>query len=82
MFSVQSPNPTSFPDPAKALTLVTQGVGCCPYKDATCCKDHTHCCPHGITITCLKQYSNSRNGATPFSDIIKQCDHKYATPPP
>ena len=51
MFSVQSPNPTSFrPDPAKAVTLVTQGVGCCPYKDATCCKDHTHCCPHGITI--------------------------------
>ena len=26
-------------------------------------------------------YSNSRNGATPFFDIIKQCDHKYATPP-
>ena len=28
-------------------------------------------------------YSNSRNGATPFFfDIIKQRDHKYATPPP
>merc|ERR1711990_944235 len=23
--------------------------GCCPYKDATCCKDQTHCCPHGLT---------------------------------
>merc|ERR1711990_687891 len=26
-----------------------EGVGCCPYKDATCCKDRTHCCPHGLT---------------------------------
>merc|ERR1712038_1574352 len=26
-----------------------EGVGCCPYKDATCCKDQTHCCPHGLT---------------------------------
>jgi len=26
-----------------------EGVGCCPYQDATCCKDRTHCCPHGMT---------------------------------
>ena len=29
------------------IKLFLQGVGCCPYKDATCCKDQTHCCPHG-----------------------------------
>eukprot|EP00092_Neocalanus_flemingeri_P026641 GFUD01028876.1.p1 GENE.GFUD01028876.1~~GFUD01028876.1.p1 ORF type:complete len:191 (+),score=28.43 GFUD01028876.1:102-674(+) len=26
-----------------------EGVGCCPYPKATCCKDRTHCCPHGLT---------------------------------
>ena len=30
----------------------------------------------------LINYSNSRDGAMPFFDIIKQRDHKYATPPP
>jgi len=25
-----------------------EGVGCCPYKEATCCRDRTHCCPHGL----------------------------------
>jgi len=25
-----------------------EGVGCCPYPRATCCKDRTHCCPHGL----------------------------------
>ena len=28
------------------------------------------------------QYSNSRNGATPFFATITQRDHKFATPPP
>ena len=35
--------------------------GCCPYKDAVCCEDREHCCPHGMTCDtqrgrCLKKY--------------------------
>jgi len=26
-----------------------EGVGCCPFPHATCCKDRTHCCPNGLT---------------------------------
>ncbi|TRY79704.1 hypothetical protein TCAL_05983 [Tigriopus californicus] len=26
---------------------MTHGFGCCPMPKATCCKDRTHCCPHG-----------------------------------
>merc|ERR1712168_1451806 len=25
-----------------------QGIGCCPYPEATCCKDKMHCCPSGM----------------------------------
>merc|ERR1711974_67028 len=26
-----------------------EGIGCCPYPDATCCADKMHCCPHGMS---------------------------------
>lgn len=26
-----------------------EGEGCCPFPNATCCSDKTHCCPHGLT---------------------------------
>ena len=27
--------------------LSPQGVGCCPYENASCCADGEHCCPSG-----------------------------------
>jgi hypothetical protein len=27
--------------------LTPQGVGCCPYENASCCSDGVHCCPNG-----------------------------------
>ena len=27
--------------------LASGGYGCCPYKEAVCCSDGKHCCPHG-----------------------------------
>lgn len=27
--------------------LTPQGVGCCPYENASCCADGLHCCPNG-----------------------------------
>ena len=29
--------------------LTPQGVGCCPYENASCCADGLHCCPNGFT---------------------------------
>jgi len=50
--SHQCPQDPSFScndDQTCCLLPKGEGVGCCPYKDATCCKDRTHCCPHGLT---------------------------------
>lgn len=27
---------------------VGEGWGCCPYRNAVCCKDRLHCCPEGL----------------------------------
>ncbi|EEF52356.1 cysteine protease, putative [Ricinus communis] len=37
--------------------------GCCPLEDATCCDDHTSCCPHDYPVntvegTCLISKDN------------------------
>ena len=42
---------------------VVGGVGCCPYKAATCCADKLHCCPSGYQCdvtagTCAKSSNN------------------------
>lgn len=29
--------------------------GCCPYADAVCCSDHTHCCPNGYRCDVVHQ---------------------------
>ena len=61
-------NPKSgFLSPKKSSEI--QGVGCCPYKDATCCKDRTHCCPHGNT------YSHSHLSTCPHCPGLT-CDIK------
>merc|ERR1719276_553575 len=40
----------SCPDSATCCPLPKgEGEGCCPFPDATCCSDKTHCCPHGLT---------------------------------
>nr|AJD81432.1 granulin epithelin precursor variant 1 [Pinctada fucata] len=31
--------------------LASGNYGCCPSKDAVCCADHVHCCPHGTTCS-------------------------------
>jgi len=45
----QDPSFSCNDDQTCCLLPKGEGVGCCPYKDATCCKDRTHCCPHGLT---------------------------------
>ena len=32
---------------ATTCCLTPQGVGCCPYENASCCADGLHCCPSG-----------------------------------
>merc|ERR550539_1567956 len=40
----------SCPDTSTCCPLPPgQGIGCCPYRGATCCADQMHCCPHGMT---------------------------------
>ena len=51
------------PDPAvkcapsqTCCQLADGSFGCCPFKDAVCCKDGQHCCPSGLS---LKSFSFS-----------------------
>merc|ERR1712080_159251 len=45
----QDPSYSCGDDQTCCLLPQAQGVGCCPYREATCCEDKTHCCPHGLT---------------------------------
>lgn len=36
---------SSCPDSSTCCLLTSGDYGCCPYPEATCCKDHLHCCP-------------------------------------
>ena len=52
------------------------------YKDLRCTDRNAYLYGNSLQ-NAQNMYSSSRNGATPFFlDIIKQRDHKYATPPP
>ena len=51
---------SSCPDGYTCCKLSSGGYACCPYKDAVCCSDGLHCCPHGTTCrveqgTCIRQ---------------------------
>ena len=37
------------PEGETCCTLQKGIYGCCPYANATCCKDMIHCCPNGLT---------------------------------
>ena len=37
------------PKDSTCCKLFDGQFGCCPYKNAQCCKDGAHCCPHGMT---------------------------------
>ncbi|XP_015244830.1 PREDICTED: granulins [Cyprinodon variegatus] len=40
---------SSCPDGYTCCQLSSGEYGCCPYPEATCCKDHFHCCPSNTT---------------------------------
>ena len=40
-------NESTCPDNFTCCPLPDGGYGCCSYKDAKCCADGSHCCPHG-----------------------------------
>lgn len=45
------------PDESTCCKTSETSYGCCPLKDAVCCKDFQHCCPPGTTcgeMTCDK----------------------------
>ena len=35
-------------DDMTCCKLFDGDYGCCPFKDASCCLDGKHCCPHGL----------------------------------
>ncbi|TNM92968.1 hypothetical protein fugu_018370 [Takifugu bimaculatus] len=39
----------------------TKGYNCCPYPDAVCCSDKTHCCPSGYTCNLAEQMCEKQN---------------------
>ena len=57
---VKCDNISSCPDGYTCCKLESGGFGCCPYKEAVCCSDGLHCCPHGTTCdvkqgTCIRK---------------------------
>ncbi|UYV61466.1 GRN, partial [Cordylochernes scorpioides] len=41
------PDDTICPKNTTCCKMITGPYGCCPFPNATCCRDGIHCCPHG-----------------------------------
>ncbi|XP_063693192.1 uncharacterized protein LOC134825040 isoform X3 [Bolinopsis microptera] len=53
-------------DNQTCCSLTDGTFGCCPFKNATCCSDHIHCCPENLECdhkshTCKSPKSDSSN---------------------
>ena len=46
MSDIMCPDNSTCADTMTCCKIGTERFGCCPYKDAVCCKDLTHCCPN------------------------------------
>ncbi|XP_064647998.1 SCO-spondin-like isoform X2 [Lineus longissimus] len=44
----------------------TGGWSCCPFKNATCCKDKQHCCPGGTHCNLTSQHCEKPNQVYPI----------------
>ena len=62
---------TSCPDNQTCCLLRSEKYGCCPRKDAVCCVDRVHCCPHG--------YSCVDNKGTCVKGALRVTAHKVTT---
>lgn len=64
VFSAQCPDKKSVcPGSTTCCALSGGQYGCCPYPEATCCKDGAHCCPNGYQCdldrgACVRQGNN------------------------
>ena len=54
----------------------TEGTGCCPYENASCCDDGLHCCPNGYVCDskALKCNKAETNEFLMFLETPKQED--------
>ena len=69
------PDKSSCPSGYTCCKLGTGGYGCCPYKEAVCCSDGKHCCPHGTTCdlssgTCVRGASS--NAFTALTEVKRE----------
>ncbi|XP_076059988.1 progranulin-like isoform X2 [Oratosquilla oratoria] len=56
-------------DKQTCCQMPNEEYGCCPFPQATCCKDHIHCCPNGMR--CDLQTQSCKNGLFGISVPMK-----------
>lgn len=71
-YATQCPNGANCPGTQTCCANGSGGYGCCPYTNAVCCSDHTHCCPSGTVCdvkegTCNRPVSTSTGSGTSTS---------------
>jgi len=73
--------PTGTCPNTETCCILGESYGCCPYLNAACCSDQTHCCPNGYTCDltkgeCVNSFGSYKSVAkavlvnirTPFDD--------------
>jgi hypothetical protein len=67
--------PSGTCDQSQTCCALSDGSwGCCPYKDADCCSDHAHCCPHGYDCDLVHQQCVKGNLPLTKPIISNDCD--------
>uniref|UniRef100_A0A1A8NME6 Granulin b n=1 Tax=Nothobranchius rachovii TaxID=451742 RepID=A0A1A8NME6_9TELE len=61
---------SSCPDAYTCCLLTSGEYGCCPYPDATCCSDHSHCCPSNTICDLEHGVCRSAEVLTPLMEKI------------
>eukprot|EP00045_Choanoeca_perplexa_P010142 m.101489 g.101489 ORF g.101489 m.101489 type:complete len:370 (-) comp15173_c0_seq2:1119-2228(-) len=73
------------PDGSTCCLLSGEYYGCCPFSNAVCCADHSHCCPADNTCddthhTCLAKSGLVTMAATPFPASLPVTEPKRTVP--
>ncbi|CAG5132328.1 unnamed protein product, partial [Candidula unifasciata] len=60
------------PDDNTCCLMTSGEYGCCNMPGATCCSDHTHCCPHGYScnVTANICHWGNRYGCCPSGSLV------------
>ncbi|XP_008435425.1 granulin b [Poecilia reticulata] len=71
---------SSCPDGYTCCVQASGQYGCCPYKEATCCNDHVHCCPSNTTCDLKLGVCKSGGNEVPLTRRIPAASRDVECP--